>query len=313
MKRNAIDSDRDRTRLRIPRKALRAPYWLAGHLVGLQGDFCEQKRPDPDVIHDARVTGRRLLATLELMEPVLLRPDPAVAEAVRRGTKALGRLRDCDVLAEQLGGLHSSHPAAVDHLRRRAARERVTLMSRAKRRVGVSMAALYDVLVEDAFVCPPAAAITQRSLGCVRARAGRVLRGCTTALMAATPSAPITQLHDCRLTAKRLRYTLEPLVGASVRARRVMTECRALQEALGALCDRDNAAEELLRVAETLASAASPAKRALARDVRVLAEHMGRVRGTLCGAFFEQWDTARVRTFRSEAASLIARAFGSIG
>lgn len=311
MNRNAADIER--VMLRVPRKALRAPYWLAGHLVGLQGDFCERKRPDPDVIHDARVAGRRFLAVVDLMEPLLLSPDPAIAEAVRRGTRALGRLRDADVLVELLAGLHSSHPAAVDHLRWRAARVRGALMSRAKRRVGVSMAALFHVLSEDAFVCPPAAAITQQSLGRVRARAGRVLRGCTAALMAATPSAPITQLHDCRLTAKRLRYTLEPLVGASARARRVMTECRALQEALGAICDRDNAATELLSRAEALESAASPAKRTLARDVRVLAEHMARVRDTLCGAFFEEWDTARVRAFRSAAASLIAQAFGCTG
>ena len=71
---------------------------------------------DPEGVHDMRVASRRLRAALKVFAPWLAPEDLArIAPAVRTLTRALGRVRELDVLRLRLSGLgtHATPPRAI--------------------------------------------------------------------------------------------------------------------------------------------------------------------------------------------------------
>ncbi|HET9480962.1 MAG TPA: CHAD domain-containing protein, partial [Candidatus Polarisedimenticolia bacterium] len=177
-----------------------------------------RRRGDPDSVHDLRVATRRLNEALDFhAEWLPARPRRRLARRARRIRRALGPLRDADVLVELVGVLmRKSGPddrarlavlarvleEQADGLRRKGG----VRVPGVRRRAGELMEALRD-----------GAPVGVRARG-AELLAARMpsLREALAAARAGKPDA----LHRLRIAIKRYRYTLEILDGAGVRPAR---------------------------------------------------------------------------------------------
>jgi CHAD domain-containing protein len=203
------------------------------HLVRL-GD-------DPEGVHQARVATRRLRSDLRTFERVLDRRWVGELRAELRWLGALlGRVRDTDMLLEQLGQRAERLPepdrAAVTALAARAretrTRDRAVLLDAM---VSPRYLTLLDRLV-DAATAPPLlddepARRARRLAPKLARRSWKRLRR----TVAALPDRPTDeQLHEVRKRAKHARYALEaiaPVTGRNVR--RLTASVSAIQDVLG--------------------------------------------------------------------------------
>jgi CHAD domain-containing protein len=186
---------------------------------------------DPDSIHDFRVASRRLQQILNLLYP---RPRPRDIRRLRRKLKrcrrALGEVRNCDVLLERvekaLRRKRAAHQAtwmAVnDYLRRRRSAGFQKAVGKLSK---VNLAVLYVRLKErlTSVGAAPGPSDRHQSIGFadqpspelfserLAAELERVWTGFETqiALSHRDPRAPV--LHDARIATKRLRYLMEVL------------------------------------------------------------------------------------------------------
>ena len=261
--------------------------------------------PDADAVHDARVAGRRLMATIALLEPVLLLPCADLAPRVKLSIRALGRLRDADVMVEAFVPFAETQPAATAHIlgvlerRRRKLRRtsrkdlRGALDAETRVRIGALLAA-------DAAGRRPVSVAVARVLR-VRALARDSVVQFFTRAAALTRRSPIADLHQARIAGKRMRYTLEVLAEGNGAARRLVDECRGLQDELGSINDRDVASRWLARRAARVAGDKGVRARAVvARELLVLSAHFARTRDVMREAFHDAWPPERLREFRRQ-------------
>jgi CHAD domain-containing protein len=209
---------------------------------------------DIEELHDMRVATRRMRAAFQVFGGYLDMPQlKPLLKGLRRTGRTLGAVRDLDVFWEKtqhyLDGLPPDQPADLAPLQRawrverEAARERMNLYlngtryERFKREFEVFVStpgagALSVGLVDGEphphrlrHVAP--VAVYQR-LATVRAYDEWVMQ----------PDAPLEALHQLRIAAKALRYTLEYFEEVlAPDARTVIQEVKALQDHLGDLQD----------------------------------------------------------------------------
>lgn len=213
---------------------------------------------DAEALHDLRVALRRLRATLKVLAPLL--GDAVKEKQARRLAKAArltGPARDAEVLqgwlAAQRDRLQAPWRGAHDWLSERVERHRARaaarVTSRALPRLEKALPRLARRLAAPAPPLPPAspAAAQPPDLASalaplLRARAAALreaLRG-----VAGAEDAPA--LHRARLSAKALRYLLEPLRGLpGLGADEALAALKALQEALGEWHDAHQAGRAL--------------------------------------------------------------------
>jgi CHAD domain-containing protein len=87
--------------------------YLDGLVDDLRGLVSRVGDGEPDVIHDARVTTRRLKAALELLDPILTRKNrKPFAKITRKLRRRLGPVRDLDVMCKHLDEL--TQPRVAD-------------------------------------------------------------------------------------------------------------------------------------------------------------------------------------------------------
>ena len=205
---------------------------------------------DADAVHDARVATRRLTAALDLLEPRLpAKPRKKFARGLRKLRRALGPLRDLDVMLQHLaqtpGGTTSAAGAAwvASRLRDEQAVMRQGLKKGKVSRAAAKLAA-WDEL-EDAVRRAESSAAASLSravaeqLGAFAARAERLAGAAagdrSNGDGAAEPAGMMhDDVHDLRVAGKRLRYTLELAAPLGLGLpKSVGRDFKALQEALG--------------------------------------------------------------------------------
>ena len=259
--------------------------------------------PEPDAVHDARVAGRRLMAMLALLEPVLLLPCADLAPRVKLSIRALGRLRDADVMAEAFAAFADTQPAAAAHILKLLDRRRRKLRRASRKELRGALNAEMRLRL-GALLAPDAMGMRPVSIAVARTRRVRALARDSVAQFfrraaALTPRSAIAELHQARIAGKRMRYTLELLGEGDGAAVSLVDECRGLQDELGSIHDRDVASRWLARRAARVAG--DPAVRArvvVARDLLVLSAHFARTRDVMRAGFHDSWPAERLREFQ---------------
>ncbi|MBC3190181.1 CHAD domain-containing protein [Pseudonocardia sp. C8] len=204
---------------------------------------------DIEELHQMRVAVRRMRAALKAARPLL---DHTWADGLRRELgrlgRALGPVRDLDVMIERLRGGVATMPAA-EH----AAGDRLIAVLEGDR--VAARAAMLDELDSDrhatlrrrlvetvsAPLPEPSDGVARPALiDLVRAESGKL----TKAVHRAGPNPPDMTLHDLRIRTKRLRYTGELVEPAmrdedgertkdSKRVKKMLAAAEGLQEVLG--------------------------------------------------------------------------------
>ncbi|HEY0739527.1 MAG TPA: CHAD domain-containing protein [Herpetosiphonaceae bacterium] len=203
---------------------------------------------DPHAVHQMRVATRRLRASLQSTAIAYKsKPVDALHKSLRRLTRALGAVRDLDVLlmrlredVQQLGSDRSVVEQRIDQLQveRDAAHNKLAAELRTKRTARM-LAQLNDFLLcqLDEIQAPAELPLL------VRHHAGSAIWRELEAVQrfeTVMPHGSSEQLHELRISCKHLRYTLElfePALGEN--AHELIKQVEAIQEHLGQIHDAD--------------------------------------------------------------------------
>jgi CHAD domain-containing protein len=222
----------------------------------------------PDDIHDMRVGARRLRVALRLFESVLPRKDVARLRAeLRWFARSLGDARDLDVYAESFKTYARALPAEQRadfrgydlYLRRERAKARQRAAAAlASRRTEALFAELRGFVTRG----PSAGAVRRSGLRSIRGAARRSIRASVARVRRHgrgldghfKPKA----LHQLRIKSKRLRYELEFFAAVYPPLAAIASECKAMQDLLGAHQDAYTANARLRRYAALLRKRGAP-------------------------------------------------------
>jgi CHAD domain-containing protein len=206
-------------------------------------------------IHHARVATRRLKSALDLLEPVV--PEDAradFAQVLKRLRRALGPLRDNDVMAQHLAEYQKqpTHSSPAQWFLASLNAERKELHRKAQRKAPISTVlkglgtwwAMEEELDEAAQAAPNLVKhLVSRQLASFVERADRLAR-----LRLEDSSQQHEDVHAVRIDGKRLRYTLELAIPAGFELpASVFRTFKKLQDALGLWHDYVVLGEELMR------------------------------------------------------------------
>lgn len=244
---------------------------LEAQLARLQRHLPRAREGRVRSVHQARVASRRLREVLPIAG--VASPDSdnvKLDRLVRRITKALGPVREMDVALEELSHHRREHawrPRAVDRLRAHLTAER----DRRAREMHTRLDRLDQEAFEDR-VHDLAAAVVGiplqtwgPALGArVRKRAGAFGQAVQTAgtLYVTEP------VHEVRIAAKKLRYTLElAQVTARVPVGRQVGSLRRLQDALGRLRDLQVVQEQIRALLGQIPLSLAPALEQIGADL----------------------------------------------
>lgn len=211
-----------------------------------------QADDDPEAVHDMRVATRRLRSALLAAEPFFERkPFRRASRRVRALTRALGRVRDADVLLaylrERYGVVAEDERSGVEGL--------IDLIESDRAGGRDDLALVLDEWDDDG----PYAADFRRFLRKTRPRSGKLRERERTGVVAARAldadldrfegraaflaereGGDAEAFHTLRIAGKKLRYTIElfsPVLGED--AADLLTALKTLQGLLGELHDRD--------------------------------------------------------------------------
>jgi len=202
---------------------------------------------DPESLHQLRVTGRRLLAVLQLLEAAPLaganRLRPRLRALLRRSSAA----RDLDVQHAQIEAVDRTaadgalQPLLNELARRRAQQQRALLRALDSLRARQLFLAL-DKLASR----PPRRPPLQPAVVAAERLIRRRFRKARRAALLMDRSASAENLHALRLEAKKLRYVAEPsaaVFGAPLQ--RFLRRLQRLQNVLGRINDAHQAMTNL--------------------------------------------------------------------
>ena len=187
------------------------------------------KGDDPDAIHDMRVASRRLQQILDLIFPTPLpREARRLRRKIRRCRRALGDVRNCDVLLElverRLARRRSSHREAWTAVQQHLQERRTESFARATRKLSrLNLAVFYmrtksildrlGAKADQGQIAQPLAHPGGAVLEPFPKRLAQALVGVWSEFekqVATSHSEPsATSIHAARIGAKRLRYLLE--------------------------------------------------------------------------------------------------------
>lgn len=229
---------------------------------------------DPEGVHGARVSVRRLRAAVRMLRDMLPRRGDGLLKELRWFGAVLGPVRDSDVMIPALAeraaraGLDPETLEPVIHRMKRDARRARERMEKAlvSRRAARLLDRLHRLVHQTLMHPGPRAAqgLTTRdgAAQAIRRAYRRMQRDAEAAL---APEASIELLHELRKTAKRVRYTLEFLAPAFRRAEDAVSHLKDVQEHLGGIND----ASVMLTQLRAFASRARKAKTSFALGVLV--------------------------------------------
>lgn len=219
-------------------------------------------KADRDALHDFRVAIRRLRVTIRSYRELHERVSKKQWRRLRKLARATNPARDAEVqiawFNDHASRFTTTQRAAVSQMRARLRARRRSELRRIRERLDDSFAqvehklrrrlvALSDEPDRDRRTAfPRLAAVTLiRLAGELDARLKTIARG--------VPAAP-RAMHGARIAAKRLRYTLEPVVDQVPGSAVLVTRLKQLQDRFGVLTDAHEM-DQILR-ADRVAAAA---------------------------------------------------------
>jgi len=280
-------------------------------------------RKDTEALHDFRVAVRRLRSLVRAYRRWLGR---AATMKVRRRLRALGRAtntgRDAEVqiawLEAQRSGLARGERTGLNWLLRRMKTTKRESYAAARRQVRRDFARVRDMLVRRLDQLANDAPPFQETFAVLLRRQAADLE---TRLVAVRGADDEEDAHTARISAKRLRYLLEPLRRESPAVQQLVDHLKALQDLLGDLHDAHVMENVLLRALERTARENAKRLRTIALEgdtAAVRRQHRhdeqiglvalaGRVRArrdALFAELDERWLHDRGRAFFEEARAL---------
>ena len=197
---------------------------------------------DPEGVHQMRVASRKLRAAIDASNGVFTRkPERRLRSQVRRLTRALGAVRDGDVLIGDMqrrladGGSHPGLDRLIERLDQRRKTDRARLIS------------LLDEMDTSGFRDDSQTIFTAKHGKVAKLRrndARRMIEAPLDAFLAMTTTIPaesdVEALHRIRIATKRLRYALQ-LVEAPLKpdSTRVLDSLGTMQDQLGEIHNDD--------------------------------------------------------------------------
>ena len=201
---------------------------------------------DPEALHELRVTGRRIIAMLRLLEAARLGGAIGLRRRVQALLRRLSPLRDLDVQYAELAAVdstlpgHELRPLLEPLQRQRERRQRMLLHLLDSARVRRLFNALDALAVRAPRMRPRSIAVVAEPL--VRQRCRRARREARLVADHAT----VEHCHRLRLAAKKLRYVAEPLEAIYGEPLRIfLRRLQKLQTLLGQINDAHHAAASL--------------------------------------------------------------------
>jgi triphosphatase len=198
---------------------------------------------DPEALHQLRVTGRRLIEALRLLQESRLGGALRLRRRFQAFLRRSGPARDLDVQMTEFEAVNVSTPdralqPLLDKLARRRKREHAALLRWLDSPRSKQLFAALDALTS----APP----PRQRVPTVAAAADRVIRrryrNARRAAQLVAPDASVTRCHELRLAAKKLRYAAEPftaLYGDPLR--RFLQRLQRVQSLLGRINDAHHA------------------------------------------------------------------------
>jgi CHAD domain-containing protein len=252
---------------------------------------------DDEAVHQLRVSSRRLTAALQTLQPLL--PDPPRKKLIRNlkaVRRAAGLARDLDVFRERVKFSEFSL--------KRKARNRVLKFLNQRRKAAQKP-------LRKAFRKWPPAKLTRRVdalLTTVPSESGHLpvygsdlVDAAVGRFSADSPAAFETaaELHQLRIGAKRLRYTLETLLDLQAipqrdRAGRLLDELKQIQDRLGSINDHAVSQRRLNSWAE------DAARDSLRNAFQQMAGHEAMQADERTAEFHGWWSTDRQQAFRKQ-------------
>ena len=271
---------------------------------------------DVEAVHDMRTATRRLRTAITIYGEDADKDDrEPVEDELRRITRRLGDVRDLDVLLETLDGASAARggkldPADLDPLRRSWNDERVAGAERLTAELGRGR--FDDALAGAERLGKTADGGAGDGSGDGAEQQLRVAHRAPTLIWASFGEVlayeidPLTtdpaSIHEMRIAAKKLRYTLEAFQDALEPGAMLIQEVTALQDAGGEMHDaivaRDRA-RETTKAADDLAKAEQAA-------VEAFAEAQDRRAESCRPTTARHLTTVRSRAFRESLARAIA-------
>ncbi|WP_158412959.1 CHAD domain-containing protein [Holophaga foetida] len=258
----------------------------AGRLLELTGpdDWWESI----EALHDARVASRRLRAVLRLLDPGLYPGLKRQQKRLEDFTEILGTVRELDVhnqILEELGPeLPGPHGwAALEHVLERVDTRRSKARKRLPARIKELELAKIAILLPAPEMPYPFHALEPHEA------AWALLKPHTEAIGDLVPEQQReenpTALHQLRIHAKKLRYTLEILSPVFIREPQApLKELRALQTVLGDHHDFAVLESDLQALQEGLEHRA---RRVLSEGLQEILHHLSQERATHYDRFRE--------------------------
>jgi CHAD domain-containing protein len=213
---------------------------LRQNAAALARDLSHARRGDTGAVHRTRVATRRVRAALPLASHMGRFGARDLSRDLRRVTRALGNVREADVVREMVLDLAERHdwPASVVMRIERTclARRRDGRDAMRKKLSGLRAGALEKRLDAVARRLESADPET-RAIAVVLAEVRRRMRKMSDALEFAGTVYGMEPLHRVRIATKKLRYALEAAGGALDRADRARRRLKRFQERLGQIHD----------------------------------------------------------------------------
>ena len=207
---------------------------------------------DPRGVHRLRVATRRLRAALPLAGAVGRVETRTLVRRVRRLTRALSAVRETDVVAAWIEADAPNSPWTPDAVERvlrgaTAARDEAVRSARShlSRQDAVDLASEARAVADRA----EALATPARAASVIAAEVGRRARQLSALRALAGTTYAVESLHQVRLGAKKLRYTLEAASGLpGAPDGKVRRDLKRLQSLLGQIHDAQ-AVQRYVRIA----------------------------------------------------------------
>lgn len=228
-------------------------------MLSLIPDVREAK--DIEAIHDMRVASRRLRAAISVFEPAFpAREYRRFERNIKLVTRALGEARDLDVMIEALSSMESELPPReqagiegfLEELREKRQRLQTDVNETLDEMEARQLEQQFDRIADAKSDEPQSAednnmpeepSLYDHAIPLISARVADLLAW----EEASEDPARIVELHEMRIGAKRLRYTMElfaPFYDANFA--KAIGEIKAVQEHLGNIHDADVLVPQLL-------------------------------------------------------------------